>query len=324
MNNSLNIKYSDAAHSLAQFLLINSESIKKNGLNGKMSLVYFLFKYATKFSKEHYSHFAFEILEDVLIEELSGGEVDSKNFHSSVSGIGWGLMRFIEEDFFESDDTNEILSMIDKTVYKGVNDLLNKELSLGAFEQLILLGTYLNKRILFLKENGEAFFLCKNKISDISAKIVLDIKHVKKKDYILLTVTKTYFENSFISNLYLNKGLTYLDTIEKQLEYLKINEAYFSYVESNDYASAVVVDLLFSKKIKAIEKNRESLFQKIETVLDQYINDMYCANVEQKKGVSINELIILMGFICGRLDFEKDTLFILGLISNNRHITLID
>ncbi|PIA79226.1 hypothetical protein BFR04_06825 [Gaetbulibacter sp. 4G1] len=323
MGNSLNIKYNDLGYNLWQSLLINSEAIKKNGLNGKMSFVYFLFKYAKEFSKEYYSQFAFEILEGVLIEELSGDEVD-KSFYSSVSGIGWGLMRLIEEDFFESDDTNEILSIIDEKIYKRIDDLLNKELSLDDFEQLILLGAYLNKRIFFLEESRKVFLLCKNKILVVNAKIVSNIKHVKKKGFKRLVMMKIFFENSFVSDLYLNKGLTNLDIIEKQLECLKIKETYFSYIKSEDYASAVVIDLLFSKEIKAIEKNRKSLLQKIETVFGGYINAMYCANVVLKKDVLVNELIILIGFIYGRLNFKKEALFMLGLIRNNSDVTLID
>ena len=57
-------------HRLAQFLLNNSKKLESNYLDGKTSLIYFIFKYGKCYQNEHYNLFAFEHFEQVLAEEF--------------------------------------------------------------------------------------------------------------------------------------------------------------------------------------------------------------------------------------------------------------
>ncbi|GAA3563784.1 hypothetical protein [Snuella lapsa] len=135
------------AHYLARFLLINTETVQDNGIKGKIPLLYFFFKYSRIYSKELYTEFAFEILEDILITELHTIENDIEKNNPKIAEIGWALMQFIEKGYFESDDLDNILAIMDKSVFREVKMLNKQDVLINHLPQLIVLGLYLVLRL---------------------------------------------------------------------------------------------------------------------------------------------------------------------------------
>jgi glycosyltransferase involved in cell wall biosynthesis len=98
---------------IAHYLLINNQSVTNIGIiEGRMSIVIFLFHYSKYIGQDLYYEFAENIL-DNLLSELHVGQ--SIWFLSGLSGIGWAIEYLYQNGFIEG-NTNEILKEFDEKI----------------------------------------------------------------------------------------------------------------------------------------------------------------------------------------------------------------
>uniref|UniRef100_UPI0010A5B4C0 hypothetical protein n=1 Tax=Flagellimonas onchidii TaxID=2562684 RepID=UPI0010A5B4C0 len=115
------LKGSKTINNIAQYLMINIGVPLNNSLNGKLPLLYFLFKYGKIYGKEFYTNFALEKFGEILINEFSQEGNPPTDFYQGSLGIGWGLVKFIEEGFFEFDELDDTLSKLDAMVFREMD-----------------------------------------------------------------------------------------------------------------------------------------------------------------------------------------------------------
>lgn len=130
---------------IAQFLLINSTALKSQYLDGKMASCCFFFHYARQEQKRHYTDFAFEVLEELLSLELYHIR-EERLYRAEVAGMGWALMQLEKLKFFESEDLDAILMVIDRAVFYET-DRLSKTGTSTDMVTLAITGLYLYERI---------------------------------------------------------------------------------------------------------------------------------------------------------------------------------
>ena len=89
---------------LSQFLSLNYEVI--NNFEGRLLMIFLLFKHAKKYQKTHFTVFAFEQLKVILAIELKKIRTDNKKFDPSSLEVGHAIILFAKIGFFEMDDLN--------------------------------------------------------------------------------------------------------------------------------------------------------------------------------------------------------------------------
>ena len=271
MNNSIEIKENELIETLANFFLVNSEVVKSNSINGKMSLVYFLFNYSKISSKECFSQFAFELLEDILKEELYKGQSTDEDFYSGITGIGWGLMIFIKEGFFESDDINEILEIIDNKVFFEIEDVSRTDFELIYIEKLIGLGLYLKERIALSTKNEIETLAIKEHLLIVMFELSSGINQISNKNHELLEFCKCFFqeglENKMISHFCLT-GIQNINNLTSINDNKEIEDKYKVALKSNEFENIILYNTLFSKQIDDQEKFSKLIEEYTITLID--------------------------------------------------------
>jgi glycosyltransferase involved in cell wall biosynthesis len=112
---------------IAHFLLIKNQDVTNNGVvDGRMSIVIFLFHYSKYTGHNLYYEIAENILEDLLSELCISQSIW---FLSGLSGIGWAIEYLYQNGFIEG-DTNEILEEFDNKIME-LNPLNVKDFGLN-------------------------------------------------------------------------------------------------------------------------------------------------------------------------------------------------
>lgn len=127
----------------AKLLIINSNNFNFNCFNDNMIFLHFLFQYSKKHDKNHYAEYAFDLLQDWLAFFFNC--LNNSNEIEAVK-MGYCLMFFIRNGFFEADDLDEILSSCDEIVFKK-NIVRQKKNELLEIEELFFLTSYLKERV---------------------------------------------------------------------------------------------------------------------------------------------------------------------------------
>ena len=247
MKKKLSIEKEEHIHSVAHFLLINSEAIRDSYLDGNMSLIYFFFKYSKVFKKEDYALFGFEHLEAVLIHTLSKIDKNKYGSYSGLAEIGWSLIKFVEEGYFESDDLEEILAMIDKVVFSEVEMLSRTNFKLIYLPQLLFLGLYLEERSNLSTNSGEHFLESKEYLLICFFELEINIKKIPIENKELLKLCKLFYKNgttnAIISHFYI-KGLK---TIEELLPSNDDDKVEYNLIPTLEIEAIEIIENLYKK-----------------------------------------------------------------------------
>ncbi len=271
-------------HKISQFLLINSEAISESSIINRVSLIYYLFEYANKYSKELCSEFSFELLEDILTQELSNSEESKDEESINTPILGWVLIRFIDKEYFESDDIEAILSIIDETVFKTIERLSRSEFETDYFFQLLLTGLYLRERILLIdkKVNSDKFLEVKEFLLISYFEISLNMNQFPLNETRLLGLFDGFLKESskheIIASLCL-KALNKIDKlISKNIENTIINH-HTSLVNKKHIESVLVYNLLFPNITNKNNANFNLLlFENIHNYTEQMLKALYKDN----------------------------------------------
>ncbi|MDO5979795.1 hypothetical protein [Flavivirga spongiicola] len=295
-------------HNIAQLLLINSEVFKSNGLNGKMPLVYFFFNYGAKYSKQQYSELAFEILEDVLMEELSAIEKHTGEANSKIASIGWSLIQFIENGYFESDDLEDILELIDNSAQADFEILIEKDIDINNLSDFIIHGHYILERVKLLKNNNP--FL---------------LKLNEALQSVLLKLDENY--NLIINSGYLNH-LLYIDFLKKSkpdsykefnhIKAPKVKETkentFSSLINNKSYEVGIIFNELYFRDTELYKKNKLIVLKQIENDINKLMKSLL--NKTNDYSLLFSKLIIQAIFLCRDNESKDQNLFLLGLFNN--------
>lgn len=306
-------------HKLAQFLLINSEAIPQKGLKGKMSLIYFFFTYSKTHSKKHYEHFAFEILENILMEELSIIENGKREANSEIAGIGWSLIKLIEHNYFESDDLEDILAIVDKAAFLEVERLSRTDFKSSYFIQLISLGLYLKERINLSKSNGVKVLEIKEYLLITFFELTTNIHLLPRESMALFGLCRVFFDegaNHKMVSHFCVDGLKKLDKIFTEVYNKEIIENYKALLEKETFESILVYNSFFSDVVK--NYMTDSLIN-IEDYANRLMKDLY---LESEHGTNNNlQKLLVIGIYLKNQDKEVEQksfhLYLLGFLLNS-------
>lgn len=143
---------------IANHLIINSSFLTDISLyHGKTGIVLFFYNYARYTKNPVYDEFAGELLEEIFNEIHDNIGID---FENGLSGIGWGILYLLENQFITG-DPNDILEEIDmKMMEVNLQRVRNCSLERG----IAGFSVYLSYRLSFLK--GCSYFDT-NFISDL-------------------------------------------------------------------------------------------------------------------------------------------------------------
>ena len=204
-------------HAIVHYLILNSESIKSNYLNGRLSFIYFFFKYAEKYHKAHYSDFAFEQLKKIIASEFKKIRGDSENFDFKALEVSSALIEFNKLGFFESDDLNVLLQRFDTVAFFWAEHTKNTPKQRKSIKNTLLLTEYLGERNTTLGVDKAHNQKVNNCLSDLSQEFLHDLSFQRHWAIPFLTRSKDFFESiALIEDVqHISfKGLEYLQSLE--------------------------------------------------------------------------------------------------------------
>jgi len=289
MKKKLNIDNEGYIHSVAHFLLMNSEATRDSSLDGNMSLIYFFFKYSKVFQKEDYAVFGFEHLEAVLIQTLSKIDENKYDSYSGLAEIGWSLMKFVEEGYFETDDLEEILSMIDKIVFSEVEMLSRTNFEPIYLPQLLFLGLYLEERTNLSASSGEHYSEIKEYVLICFFELEINLKNIPIENKELLKLCKLLYNNvstNTIISHFCIKGLKKIEELlpsinDEKVEYSLIADLEKGAIElignlykRGDLTESSDIKKIISVGIKMINFNEMNANKSFESYLEGFSHNL--------------------------------------------------
>ncbi|MEP1488885.1 MAG: hypothetical protein ABJK28_10700 [Algibacter sp.] len=263
-----------------------------------MSLICFLFKFSKQFQNEDCYLFAFNLLEEILNEELNDLKKYEKHLPLKFVDIGWWLLKFKKENFFEFDeDIDSLLEAIDFTVIREVGRLSRMTFRTEFMRDLVFIGFYLNERIDHIKQNVIYFLKIKELTLITFFEISLHIDSISNINEKLILQMKIFLEN--IANIPYLKHFS-----EEILKYLN-NIQLFDLQESSNKKITLLLkgfnfkdslDLLMAlEKPSSVLQNTNKSNLKIKI---QKIQKQLCETENNNKEILILELIVLGAFLC--------------------------
>lgn len=133
---------------IAAHLIVNSSFLTNLGLyHGKMGIVLFFVHYARYADNVLYEEYAGDLLDEIFEDIHAGFALD---FENGLSGIGWGILYLLKNEFMEG-DPDEVLSDIDQKI-REVNlfHIANKSIERGLGGYLC----YLSERVSVITERS--------------------------------------------------------------------------------------------------------------------------------------------------------------------------
>lgn len=193
---------------------------------------------------QNYGYLAFEILEQTLREELSNSKKDKDNFN--IINIGYSLMKFIENGFFESKNPNKILQLIDKYAFKETERLSRTHYNQSHTMKLILLGNYFLDREQHIKENEFYFLKIRQHLQIIFFELKYNIHSILRSDYNTIFQFKRLINTSFS-----NPSLKHFTKNTQSIE-LKLFNSKFSFEKFLSYNN-LITETITNKNITIIQ-----------------------------------------------------------------------
>lgn len=304
---------------IPHFLLINSETVKTKGLCGKMPLLYFLFSYANTYEKQYYADFAFEILEDILVKELSIIENDKKEENSRIAGTGWSLIQFIEVGYFESDDLEDILSIIDKAVFLEVERVSRTDFEMSYMTQLINLGLYLISRVDLLKSNEKKFLEVKEYLFITFFELTSNISHLPHEKIELFGLCQAFFKDKANHNMvshFCVDGIKKLNEIIPKNFNNQIIENYKTLLEQEKFETILSYNLFFPDLVK---DSKVDFLNNIERYADKLIKTLYQSGNQEESNYFQKIMICAISMINYKEEIKTNSFefYLLGLLINS-------
>ena len=278
---------------IAQFLCVNSEALRSNGLDGKMPLLYFLFAYGKQFQKQHYTDFAFEVLEECLSEEMikiQSSSNDTFDCNIATLELGWSLQKFIDIGFFKSDEMNEILIPFDTIALRRAEQSINRIPTKDTIEEYLFLATYLDDRVPAFEIDSPERSITKEYLSRITTSVenFLSMYANENLEVLGLFELLNYQKrNRTKKNAFLNKA-EILVTFENAIEINDLNTSLFLY-------------LCFPKTVINNAKKEKLFWDKLNEATKALMNVVY----EDNGKSPLNQLITLKKY--GNIMFKNDS-----------------
>lgn len=245
---------------MAHFLLINSEAVPSKATDCNMSLPYFFFCYAQRYEKQHYANFAFELLQENLSQMLNNIQSREDSCLDALE-MGWGLMQFVENDFFDSDELDEILLPFDTISIQETERLSRGTVSSDNVHELLLVACYFLARIGHLDIRAEHYPSIREHLLISFFELVHQMDGWDKEDItwiilmgLLLEKSKEYGETSHLAI----KGIQKLKS-HILLDNEKVVEIYTLAMTKGNLNDALLLSLCFSGKIKSITDSNDIL-----------------------------------------------------------------
>lgn len=273
---NIKIKFEDISH----FFLINSKTINQNQNPwSKIGLVHFFFLYADKYKKQHYYDFAFALIQETLLNFINVKQ-KFNNVNLDFIHIGHGLMELDRNNFFTTDNINEILYPFDRLAIHKTELYLsqNEDLPQYNLQNLLTLASYLLCRMNYINGmSNHSFALKENLIS-----IFLEL--IKWSDRL---VQKYPNPKILFAEFLLTKGLNQKETANiAQKGLLKLRSQMFVDKEKiltlyklardkHDIDKALLLTLYFSEKVEELTYDRERLEKDIEEKIFHDIEKLY-------------------------------------------------
>lgn len=274
---------------IGHFLLLNSEVVDTLGMVDKMSLIYYCFSYGSRYEKQHYVEFAFEILQ----ENLSQISNDIKRFPSESIEIGYSLMRFLENNFFESEELDEILMPFDTIAIENAERLSRGRHSTNNIQELLMTASYLLERVKHLDKKAEHYPSIREHLLITFFELNHHTDVWAGNSMVWITWMKLLFQKGIK-----NKETTHL--AQKGLQKLNNNmlsddkmvlEQYTLAKANGDLDLALLISLCFSEGAKHIAKNRYVLRESIEIQIAENMEQLY-QNAADTTSLSMRRLIV--------------------------------
>ncbi|ETN96138.1 hypothetical protein [Zhouia amylolytica] len=282
-------------HNATQILLLNSEPIISNSKNGNLTFLNYLFCYAKKYNKPQYANYAFETLEFILVEELS---VSSPVDHLGVINIGYCIMDFMDNGFFESDDIDEILSIIDHYAISETERLSRTNFIDSYIPDLALLGFYYLSRLKYAN-NNEVHLRLKEHLQIVFFELYNASERLMEVNKYVRILCFELFEKTTLH--------PYVGHFSKKCHKVLISDPRsLTYTYKN-----LLIDLEIIQENEKLSS--EELLVEIEGLIPQRINSIYSGKGNDVKSKLI-ELVLLSNML---LIKEKDgkIIYVLNMIN---------
>lgn len=278
-------------HKAIQFLSINSEIIRKNTFECEICFIYLLFSYSKKFSKEYYNDYAFEILEEVFRNQL---------FKCNMNTVAMGYIfnHFIDDSFFESDEQEEIMRIVDEVAFKKVEEYSRTEFQSNYFEHLVLLGFYLKNRITFREQEDTYFLELKEYLLITFSELTLNISEInEEKDFNNMINCKKLFQDSqsiVFSREIAQQGIKDINT-NLLLSIKKIENDYLLHENPNNTLSLQYYNLIFSTSVGVYSLQKKKIKKENEVIIESTIHELKQTNLYSEK--MIHKLLLSSLFL---------------------------
>ncbi|OED41733.1 hypothetical protein AB832_03245 [Flavobacteriaceae bacterium (ex Bugula neritina AB1)] len=262
---------------IVHFLVINSEGVDivKNPIS-KTAIIYFLFNYAYKYKKQHYTDFAFDLLQQSLSEIVNLSQKE-KDINPNSIWLGYGLMQFNNNGFFESYELDEILYSFDIISIRETERLSRGEFSTNNVYDLLSMANYLIDRMIYMGENTGYYLPVKEHLLIVLFELVHNMS-VWNRESITWVVPMVLFlekcrEQKAMAKL-AKKGLQEFENYTL-LENEHILKRYKLMKSKEDLSRALLLWLNFSNKIKNMMNDKTLLKGVIEIQISNNMEQLY-------------------------------------------------
>ncbi|MBJ6367256.1 hypothetical protein [Snuella sedimenti] len=288
-------------HNVAQFLLINADVVKSMGIDSRLALTHYFFKYAEMYTKDLYNNFAFDFLEDIL-SELFSDEEEKKDAMELIK-LGYALVDFSKKKFFESSDLEEILHHIDKVALKeGDIVLKSPTVEKSASRDLCLIAMYIAIRIAYFDKGDYFYQASKQLLLAVCSRLFDGEILFNNKEELLSVLEYAELLNTLDRlNIEVNSTLKKREALHPELS-KQANQFFLKSITAKDFKNAVHFSL-FVKDITELSKvNMDIYFDQIGGEIKDVINNMEDVNRNEITEI-MAYVLLLANYVLYREDF---------------------
>uniref|UniRef100_UPI0014561682 hypothetical protein n=1 Tax=Flagellimonas onchidii TaxID=2562684 RepID=UPI0014561682 len=263
----------------------------------KLPLLYFLFKYGKIYGKEFYTNFALEKFGEILINEFSEEGDPPTDFYQGSLGIGWGLVKFIEEGFFEFDELDDTLSKLDAMVFREMDQKIESDLgSVHGLLDFLGMGFYLRGRAGLAKKESRSpeilryLFKTVQKIINIPCDLSMGRPLILSLFYHFISQCNG---NDMDFDVPLQADIEkFQATLHKEIASKNIIDQYQHLLLDNEVYGAICYNNCLANELPEILAERDLLIQKVYITANEIMGKLYSMTKNDKE-TQINQLAIL-------------------------------
>ncbi|RBL89456.1 hypothetical protein [Chitinophaga flava] len=176
------LSHNELLDRIAQVLVLNIQSIQPVGLQGKLLAAAFCCRYAVLAEKPSYGHFGIHAISSIFGEAILH-DTTNPDLLNSLTGIGWMIMFLQRKQFFDMENTKEMVSFIDRSMHHEIERISRGDSNNIKEELNILLSSliYIMEHYKSVSENNQVELLMRDEFLLLIINKVMDILNEHKE-----------------------------------------------------------------------------------------------------------------------------------------------